>query len=108
MIEIKNKHPQKPEKFIILDCSKLKNSLTEYGIDFIHKIFQHLIKESKEDLNSLLTEFKVTIDELKTQPTKLQHLKKNKDLYNEVKAKLHILDAKREPIKLKFQYILQE
>lgn len=38
----------------------------------------------------------------------MQHLKKNKDLYNEVKAKMHILDAKRDPIKKKFQYIQEQ
>ena len=88
-----------------MDCSKLKNSLTEYGDDFIQQIFQHLIKESKEDLNQLLTEFTETIDELQTPPTKLEHLKKNKDLYSEVRGKIHILEARRDPIKKKFQYI---
>lgn len=106
--DVKNKQPQKPEQFIILDCSKLKNTLTEYGDEFIQQIFQHLIKESKEDLNNLLTEFTETIEELKTPPTKLEHLKKNKDLYTEVRAKLHILDAKRDPIKRKFQYIQEQ
>jgi hypothetical protein len=50
----------------------------------------------------LLNEFTETIEELKTPPTKLEHLKKNKDLYNEVRGKLHVLDARREPIKKKF------
>lgn len=108
MNDVKNKQPQKPEQFIILDCSRLKASLTEYGHDFIQQIFQHLIKESKEDLNNLLNEFTETIEELKTPPTKLEHLKKNKDLYNEVRGKLHILDARREPIKKKFQYIQEQ
>mmetsp|Transcript_20727 Transcript_20727/g.31788 ORF Transcript_20727/g.31788 Transcript_20727/m.31788 type:complete len:653 (+) Transcript_20727:3424-5382(+) len=106
--DVKNKQPQKPEQFIILDCSKLKNSLTEYGDDFIQQIFQHLIKESKEDLNNLLTEFTETIEELKTPPTKLQHLKKNKDLYNDVRGKIKVLDARRDPIKKKFQYIQEQ
>jgi len=35
MNDVKNKQQQKPEQFIILDCSKLKNSLIEYGTDFI-------------------------------------------------------------------------
>jgi hypothetical protein len=64
-----------------------------------------LIKESKADLNNLLTEFTETIDELKTPPTKLDHLKKNKDLFAEVKAKLPALAARREPIKKKFAFI---
>lgn len=56
----------------------------------------------------MLNEFTETIEELKTPPTKLEHLKKNKDLYNEVRGKLHILDARREPIKKKFQYIQEQ
>jgi hypothetical protein len=71
MNEIRNKHAQKPEKFIILDCSRLKTSLTEYGTEFIQKIFQHLIQESKQELTGLLGEFEDTIAKLKTQPTKL-------------------------------------
>ena len=63
------------------------------------------IKESKADLNNLLTEFTETIDELKTPPTKLDHLKKNKDLFAVVKAKLPALAARREPIKKKFAFI---
>ena len=108
MNDVKNKQQQKPEQFIILDCSKLKNSLIEYGTDFIQQIFAHLIKESKEDLNALLNEFTDTVEELKTPPTQLEHLKKNKDLYNDVRAKLTQLDAKREPIKKKFQYIYEQ
>ena len=103
--DVKNKQPQKPEQFIILDCSRLKASLTDCGTTFIQDIFEHLITESKEDLNTLLGEFTETIEELKTPPTKLEHLKRNKDLYAAVRAKLHVLDARREPIKKKFQYL---
>lgn len=108
MNDVKNKQQQKPEQFIILDCSKLKNSLIEYGTDFIQQIFAHLIKESKEDLNNLLNEFTDTVEELKTPPTQLDHLKKNKDLYNEVRSKLATFDARRDPIKKKFQYIYEQ
>jgi hypothetical protein len=105
MNDVKNKQPQKAEQFIILDCSKLKASLTDSGNQEIADIFAHLIAESKDELNGLLTEFHDTIEELKTQSTKLEHLKKNKDLLAEVKAKLPALEARRDPIKKKFQYI---
>jgi hypothetical protein len=103
--DIKNRQQQKHEQFIIFDYSKLKNTLIEYGNDFMQQIFQHLIKESKEELNNLLFEFEDTISILKTPPTQLMMLKKNKDLFKEVKEKLHIYDARREPIKKKFQFI---
>lgn len=64
-----------------------------------------MIKESKEDLNNLLTEFDETIATLKTPPTQLMALKKNKDLYAEVKSKMDELEARRDPIKKKFAYI---
>ena len=35
LTDIKNKQAQKTEQFIIVDCSKLKNSLTEYGNEFM-------------------------------------------------------------------------
>jgi hypothetical protein len=100
--DIKNKHSQKPEQFIILDCSKLKSTLLEQGNIIIQSLFEHLIKDSKEDLNSLLQEFQETIDELKTPSADFAHLKKNKDKYNEVRNKLQYLNARREPIKKKF------
>jgi hypothetical protein len=54
----------------------------------------------------LLQEFSDTIDELKTPSLDLQHLKKNRDRYADVKNRLNILDARRDPIKKKFQYII--
>jgi hypothetical protein len=56
----------------------------------------------------LLNEFTETIDELKTPPTQLVHLKKNKDLYNNVRAKLGTLHKRIDPIKMKFKYILDQ
>lgn len=106
--DIKNKHSQKAEQFIILDCSKLKYTLLEQGNKFIQQLFEHLIQESKEDLSSLLKEFQETIEELKTPSSDLGHLKKNKDKFTEVKNKLAYLDARRDPIKKKFQYILDQ
>lgn len=47
-------------------------------------IYQHLIKESKSELNALLNEFTEIIDELKQPATKLELLKKNKDLLEDV------------------------
>jgi hypothetical protein len=105
MNDIKNRQQQKHEQFIIFDYSKLKNTLIEYGNECIQTIFQHLIKESKDDLNNLLDEFEDTITILKTPPTQLAMLKKNKDLFKATKEKLAILDAKRDPIKRKFIYI---
>ena len=61
-----------------------------------------MIKESKEELNGLLSEWTETIEELKFPPSKLEHLKKNKDLYAEVKSKIQVYEARRDPIKKKF------
>jgi dynein heavy chain len=103
--DIKNKPTQKPESFIIIDCSKLKQSLIDYGQDFIQQIFHHLAKESKEDLNSLLTEFVETVEELKQPTTKLDHLKKNRAKYYAVMQKKEQMKARIEPIKSKFNFI---
>jgi hypothetical protein len=67
--DVKNKQQEKQEQFIKFDYSRLKGSLIDSGQEFIQKIFQHLIKESKEDLNNLLNEFDETIATLKTPPT---------------------------------------
>jgi ElaB/YqjD/DUF883 family membrane-anchored ribosome-binding protein len=108
MNDIKNKQSQKPELFIILDCSKIKNTLLDLANKLIQSQFERLIKDAKHDLNSLLQEFADTIDELKTPSTDLPHLKKNKDKYAEVRSKLKKLDERRDPIKKKFQYIIEQ
>ena len=71
-------------------------------------IYQHLIKESKTELNSLLQEFTDIIDELKQPATKLELLKKNKDLLDDVYRRLDQYDARREPIKAKFRYLQEQ
>jgi hypothetical protein len=68
-------------------------------------IYQHLIKESKTELNALLNEFTEIIDELKQPATKLELLKKNKDLLDDVLKRIDQFDARRDPIKAKFRYL---
>lgn len=99
MNEIKNNPSQKAELFIIIDSSRLKNTLLELGNKLIQSQFERLIKDAKEDLNSILLEFVETVEELKTPATDYAHLKKNKDKYAEVKAKMKNLDDRRDPIR---------
>jgi Mg2+ and Co2+ transporter CorA len=83
----------------------LKTKLVQYGHDFIQKIIGHLVDESKTDLNNLLQEFEDTANELMQHPNKLDHLKKNKDLMNDVQSRLAQMGGRRDPIKKKFAYI---
>lgn len=46
-----------------------------------------------------------TVEELKQPSQKRDQLKKNKERYNEVRAKQHLLEARIEPIKKKFAFI---
>jgi|LauGreDrversion4_2_1035121.scaffolds.fasta_scaffold21291_6 ElaB/YqjD/DUF883 family membrane-anchored ribosome-binding protein len=108
MNDIKNKQSQKAELFIILDCSKIKNTLLDLANKLIQNQFERLIKDAKHDLNSLLQEFVDTVEELKTPSTDLAHLKKNKDKYAEVKSKIKKLEDRRDPIRKKFQYIIEQ
>jgi len=108
MNDIKNKQSQKAELFIILDWSRIKNTLLELANKLIQSQFERLIKDAKHDLNSILLEFVETVEELKTPATDLAHLKKNKDKYAEVKAKMKKLEDRRDPIRKKFQYIIEQ
>jgi hypothetical protein len=47
------------------------------------------------------------VEELKTPSTDLAHLKKNKDKQSEVKSKMKKLEDRRDPIRKKFQYIIE-
>jgi hypothetical protein len=105
LIDINNKPGQQPEGFIIIDCSILKTRLIQYGHEFIHTIIGHLVKDAKDDLNNLLGEFEDTASKLMQYPNKLDHLKKNKDLMNDVQSRLPQMSGRRDPIKKKFAYI---
>lgn len=108
MNDIKNKQSQKPELFIILDCSRIKNTLLDLANKLIQHQFERLIKDAKHDLNSLLQQFVETVEELKTPCNDYAQLKKNKDKFAEVKAKMKKLDDRRDPIRKKFQYIIEQ
>lgn len=105
MNDVKKKNQEKTEQFIIFDCSRLKVSLLEYGTDFIQQIFTHLIKESKDELYALLNEFSNTIENLNNPVHDIEYLKKRQYILVETRAKLPVLEAKREPIVKKFRYI---
>jgi hypothetical protein len=52
-------------------------------------ILDHLKKDAKTDLNTLIDEMQQTVEELKQPSQKREQLKKNKERYNEVRAKQH-------------------
>ena len=57
------------------------------GLEYQTYIMEHLKKDAKNDLNSLIDEMRNTVQELKTPSTKLETLKRNKAQYAEVRAK---------------------
>lgn len=69
---------------------------------------EHLKKDAKQDLNSLIDEMRNTVQELKTPSAKLDTLKRNKARYHEVRAKQGQLEARLNPIRLKFAYITDD
>jgi len=50
-------------------------------------ILEHLKKDAKFDLNSLIDEMRTTVAELKQPSTKLEQLKRNKLRYAEIRSK---------------------
>jgi site-specific DNA-adenine methylase len=68
-------------------------------------ILDHLKKDAKNDLTSLIDKMRGTVSELKQPSTKLEQLRKNKERYAEVRAEQTQLEARLGPIRLKFAYI---
>lgn len=106
--DVRLKPVQKNEQFIILDSSKMKNDLIDHGNTFIAQIFSHLVTESKKDLNTFLTELHDTVDELKRPCQNRPELKKNREKNKEVKANMAQIKARIEPIKKKFEFIMDD
>jgi hypothetical protein len=107
MNDISNRPAMKGEKFINLDCSKLKNSLLDHVNEIQQMIFTNLVREAKRDLNSLLDEWTSINDTLRKPANEFPTLKTNKALYDDVLAKMPQYDAAREPIRIKFKFIQQ-
>lgn len=103
--DIRHKFAQKTEQFISLESSLLKQTLLDLGNEYMTYILEHLKKDAKTDLNTLIDEMQQTVEELKQPSQKRDQLKKNKERYNEVRAKQHLLEARIEPIKKKFAFI---
>jgi hypothetical protein len=78
------------------------------GLEYQTYIMEHLKKDAKNDLNSLIDEMRNTVQELKTPSAKLDTLKRNKARYTEVRAKQAQLEARLNPIRLKFNYITDD
>lgn len=55
----------KTEQFIILDPSLLKQALLDLGNEYMTYILEHLKKDAKTDLNTLIDEMQQTVEELK-------------------------------------------
>jgi dynein heavy chain len=69
---------------------------------------EHLKKDAKQDLNSLIDEMRDTVTELKKPAAKLDQLKRNRARYAEVRSKMDQLQARLNPIRQKFAYITDE
>jgi len=63
--DISNRPSMKSERFINLDCSKLKASLQDHVNEIQQMIFTNLVKEAKRDLNNLLNEWTTIYETLR-------------------------------------------
>jgi dynein heavy chain len=106
--DIRNQTPQKTEQFISIEFSILKQTLLDLGSEYQTYIMEHLKKDAKNDLNSLIDEMRNTVQELKTPSTRLDILKRNKARYHEVRAKQSQLEARLTPIRQKFAFITDD
>jgi len=84
--DIRNQTPQKTEQFISIEFGLLKQTLLDLGSEYLTYILDHLKKDAKNDLNSLIDEMRNTVHELKTPAINLEQLKRNKARYQAVRA----------------------
>jgi hypothetical protein len=103
--DIQNRPAMKNEKFINLDCSKLKSKLGDHVNEIQQMIFTNLVREAKRDLNDLLDGWVSITDQLRKPANELSTLKENKALYDQEVAKMPYYDTAREPIRIKFRFI---
>jgi len=46
---------------LLFDFKRLMQDLNNFALDFTQTIFNHILKESREELNSLLNDFKTIV-----------------------------------------------
>jgi hypothetical protein len=107
--EVRQNRPStRPEQFIVFHASNLKTELMEQGHASITQIFGNLIQESKRELRDFITELKDTVAELTQVCQTKEQFKKNQDKLMEVNNRRPQLQGKIEPIKKKFEFIMDD
>jgi dynein heavy chain len=103
--QVRKESVQKPQLFIQFDNSKLLDTFLDIGNEHISKIYNLIVDEAREELNSLYSTFESVAEQLKTPSTDLKHLKENKDLYEKTVSELAELKGRIQPIEMKFEYL---
>ena len=108
--EVRHNRPStRNEQFIVFHASNLKTELMEQGHASIAQIFGTLIKDSKKELREFLQELEDTVRELTVPCVDQISFKKNQDKLQWVNNKRKgELQAKIEPIKKKFDFIMDD
>ena len=86
MQELSNKASTQSKFFIQLDYTMLRNEQKECVRKLITEIQEHLIKESKAELNKFLKQTKDVVDELKTNCISLDMLKSHKERFADIES----------------------
>jgi len=89
----------------MLDYTSLRNDQKECARKLITEIQEHLIRESKDEMNKLLNHLVDTVEKLKQNSNTLDMLKENRARHSEIRLQKPFLKAKIPPIKKKFEYI---
>lgn len=86
MQEMANKASTQARFFIQLDYTSLRNDQKDCARKLVTEIQEHLIKESKQELNNHLELLNDTVEELKKNCTSLDMLKAHKERHSNVRS----------------------
>lgn len=104
--DVKSGDITKNEQFIVIHYSRLKNELIEKGHQRKQALFLKFVNESKTDLYTFLQELQDIVAQLKTPCSNHDQLKKNRSDERVVRDRMAIMQARIEPIKAKFAFIM--
>ena len=95
-------------QFIQFNASNMKNDLIEEGHRSIGTLFSKMIQDSVKELRSFLDELKDTVEQLCQPSTDQKEYKQKADKLAEINGKKDTWYARIEPIRKKFEFIMDD
>ena len=100
--EVSNMKLTDDEGFVLVDSTRIKETIKRYAYDWIQTINNLVNEIAKEELYKLYSEFEKSEKELSQEPTDIEHLKRSKGRLVELEENVTVFENEIDPIEKKY------